>query len=76
MTFQGGQGVVKIVGRIQQISEKPLMYWIRFAKVRGPLLTYVDVVRALQTTGTKLKDSEDAPLPALDVMLSEEGTGR
>ena len=76
LTFQGGQGVVKIVGRIQQISEKPLMYWIRFAKVRGPLLTYVDVVRALQTTGTKLKDSEDAPLPALDVMLSEEGTGR
>ena len=34
LTFQGGQGIVKIVAKIQQISEKPLMYWVTFAKVK------------------------------------------
>ena len=48
LTFQGGQGIVKIVAKIQQISEKPLMYWVTFAKVRGPLLTYVDVASAVK----------------------------
>ena len=73
LTFQGGQGIVKIVAKIQQISEKPVMYWVTFAKVRGPLLTYVDVVRALQSTGKKQEES-DTPLAALDILLGAEGS--
>ena len=69
LTFQGGQGVVKLAVTIQQVSETPRMYWISLAKLRGPLLSYVSVLRALQQPDVKSESSEGDALPALDDML-------
>ncbi len=69
LTFQGGQGIVKFAVTIQQVSEKPQMYWISLTKLRGPLLSYVNILRALQQPGVKSDSSEEAALPALDEML-------
>ena len=54
LTFQGGQGVVKLAVTIQQVSEKPQMYWISLTKLRGPLLSYVNILRALQQPGRQV----------------------
>ena len=62
-TFLGGRGAVKISISIQRMGESPSMFYVEIKKGRGDLMTYVDIVKGIQST------SKDGKTGSLSVLL-------